>query len=478
MEKTMNIAKNTSYLTFALVLQKIISFTYFTILARNLGPENLGKYYFAISFATVFAIFIDIGMINVLTREVAKRKDKAQELLGSVIAIKLPLVGITTFGVLLSVSLGGYESLVSRLIYISLVCVVLDSFTTTFWAVARGFHNLLYESVGAVLFQIIVMSVGLIFLFKGFGLIYLMAALLSGSLFHFIYSYAVLAKRFKVGIRPRFKPALMRRLLLITVPFGLFAVFQRVYMYLDSVLLGTLAGNEYVGYYQISFKIIFALQFLPMAFIASLYPAMSDFWQNNKQQLKITFEKAIIYLMLISIPISAGVVVLADKIILIFREGYGQAVLPMRIIIFSVLFVFINFPIGSLLNACDRPKKNTANMIIATITSIIINLILIPKYQAVGASITVLATNAFMAILGLYWANRLIRFNKARILIAFTKISASATIMGIAVYMAKEVVNIFFLIPLGVLIYFALISASGTISRDEVKHISSSFLKR
>ncbi|MBU1160908.1 oligosaccharide flippase family protein, partial [Patescibacteria group bacterium] len=57
-----NITKNTSYLAIALILQKIISFSYFTILVRNLEPESLGKYFFAISFTTIFAIFIDIGM--------------------------------------------------------------------------------------------------------------------------------------------------------------------------------------------------------------------------------------------------------------------------------------------------------------------------------------------------------------------------------------------------------------------------------
>ena len=48
-EKITNIAKNTSYFTLALILQKVISFTYFILIARALGPEDLGKYYFAIS---------------------------------------------------------------------------------------------------------------------------------------------------------------------------------------------------------------------------------------------------------------------------------------------------------------------------------------------------------------------------------------------------------------------------------------------
>lgn len=478
MEKIGNITKNTSYLTFALILQKVVSFTYFTLIARNLGPEDLGKYYFAISFTTVFAIFIDIGMVNVLTREVAKKKDQAENLLGTTLAIKLPLVLLTIFITVLAAINGGHSTELIHLIYLSLACVILDSFTTTFWAVSRGFHNLIFESISSVLFQLIVMGFGLYYLYNGYSLIYIMSALLMASAFHFLYSSIVLVKKFKIRIMPIFDPELMRKTLLITIPFGLYAIFQRLYMYLDSVLLGVMSGNEQVGYYQISFKIIFALQFLPMAFVASLYPAMSNFWHTNKEQLRITFEKSLVYLMVISLPISAGVLALADKIIVIFKEGYSEAVLPMQIIIISVLFMFINFPIGSLLNACDRQKKNTLNMVIVTVVSICLNLILIPRFQALGASITVLITNALMTTLGLYWARGIAPFNYAKITKTFLKILISALIMGIIVYCTKPFVHILLLIPAGGLIYFFSLFVFQAIKKEEVMHIKNSFLKR
>lgn len=473
-----SITKNTSYFTFALVLQKIISFTYFTLLARNLGPENLGKYYFAISFTTIFIIIADLGLANVLTREIAKKQADAKRILGSIITIKMPLVLVTIIAALITASLRGYDPLISNLIYISVACVILDSFTTTFWAVVRGFHNLLFESISSVLFQIIVLSVGLSFLYAGFGLTYIMSALLAASAFHFIYSFIILWAKIGIAIKPYYDKYLIKNIAKIAVPFALFAIFQRLYMYLDSVFLKEFAGDEYVGYYQISFKIIFALQFLPMAFVASLYPAMSNFWLHNRPQLTRSFEKALIYLTIISIPISAGVVALADKIVLIFKEGYQEAVLPMQIIILAVLFVFINFPIGSLLNACDRQKRNTANMIIATIISIALNLILIPRFQAVGASITVLVTSFLMVVLGIYFAKKTIDFSLRKVIRAFFKILISGILMGILVFYLKSYINILIVIPIGAIIYFILLFAFRTIKKDEVAYIYSSFLKK
>ncbi len=162
--KVTNIARNTSYFTFALILQKIISFTYFTLIARALGPEDLGKYYFAISFTTIFAIFIDLGLANVLTREIAKSKEQAEKLLANIIAIKIPLTFIATISAIIIVNLMGYSSVVRQLVYLSAICMILDSFTSTFFSTLRGFHNLLYESIASVIFQIIVIITGLMIL--------------------------------------------------------------------------------------------------------------------------------------------------------------------------------------------------------------------------------------------------------------------------------------------------------------------------
>ncbi|MFA4941801.1 MAG: oligosaccharide flippase family protein, partial [Patescibacteria group bacterium] len=154
MTKIANIAKNTSYLTLALIMQKIVSFTYFTLLARSLGPDDLGKYYFAISFTTIFAIFIDLGLINVLTREVAKNEEKAKDLLGNVLFLKIPLAAVALLAVALMINLMGYPAITKNLVYISSICMILDSFSTTFFAVIRGFHNLKFESIASVIFQL------------------------------------------------------------------------------------------------------------------------------------------------------------------------------------------------------------------------------------------------------------------------------------------------------------------------------------
>ncbi|HRH22094.1 MAG TPA: oligosaccharide flippase family protein, partial [bacterium] len=94
-DKIGNLARNTSYFTLALIGQKLISLAYFTIYARVLGPADLGKYYFALSFTTIFSIALDLGLTNLLTREVAKDKASANKYLGAALGAKLLLSAVT-----------------------------------------------------------------------------------------------------------------------------------------------------------------------------------------------------------------------------------------------------------------------------------------------------------------------------------------------------------------------------------------------
>lgn len=486
--KVANIAKNTSYYTFALIFQKIISFTYFTLVARALGPENLGKYYFAISFTTIFAIFIDLGLGNVLIREVAKTKDKAQDLLGSVLAIKIPLAVLSLLAAVILINLMGYPELIKHLVYISAICMILDSFTLTFFSTIRGFHNLFFESIAAIIFQLVVLSFGLTVLHLGLGLRPLMGALAAASSFNFLYSSILIWKKWKicpapfcvisdstkkcgVKILPKFNKDLIKSIIKIAVPFSLFAIFQKLYMYLDTIFLSVLAGDKYVGLYQIAFKIIFALQFLPMAFTASLYPAFASYWVKNKEQLSTTFERAMNYLIIISLPIAIGIIVLADKIILIFKSGFSGAMLPLQITMAALLFIFLNFPIGSLLNACDKQKINTRNMGIALLASVAMNIILIPKFQAVGASITVVITNLLMFLLGMAWVPKIIKIRSIKIISTFLKVVVAAAVMGAAAFYLKSLLNVFIVVIISGLIYFVLLFLFGGFKKEDIASI-------
>jgi O-antigen/teichoic acid export membrane protein len=475
MDKITNIAKNTSYFTLALILQKILSFTYFTILARNFIPEDLGKYYTALSFTTIFSIFIDMGLANVLTREVAKAQNKSREYLSAVLVLKLPLACLSLLATVIVANIFNYPEITKHLIYLSSICMVLDSFTLIFFSAIRGHHNLKFESIASVIFQVIAITLGLTILKLNMGLVWQMSALVAASIFNFLFSAYLIKFKWSLSLRPVFNKEIIRKIILIVIPFAVFGILQRLFTYLDTVFLSLLAGDKYVGLYQIAFKIINALQFLPMAFTASLYPALASYWAGNRPQLSVTFERAMNYLIIISLPISAGIIILADKIILLFSHNYIEGLLPLKINMIALVFIFLTFAAGSLLNSCDRQKENTIIMGIGLLTSIILNIILIPQYKAIGASITVVVANFLIFALSMNVVRKITTYNYRKIVFIFLKTLFAVTIMGITAYYLKQYLNIFIVVAISGFIYVLILYILKGFRREDVLSIVQSF---
>ena len=434
----------------------------------------MGQYYAALSFTTIFAIFIDLGFANTLTREVAKHQEQAETWLGNVISLKIPLAILTLLLAFGTAYIFGYNNLSFELIMISSICMVLDSFTTTFFSAVRGFHNLKYESISSVIYQLIVLVLGYLALLYGLGVKTAMMVLAIASIYNFTYSFLIVRYRLNLKWKLLYQKEFIRNIFIISWPFALFAIFQRLYLYLDSVMIGVLANYHQVGVYQIAFKIIFALQFLPMAFTASLYPAMSSYWLTNREQLVKSFERAMNYLIIISLPIIGGVIALDDKIVDLFKAG-NEAIWPLRISILALFFIFVNFPIGSLLNACDRQRRNLSFMATVTIISVAANFLLIPRFEAIGASITVLATNAIMFILGINEARKIIAYNPRQNLITLGKSLWAAAVMATIVYYGKNYLPVIVATVLGGLLYFVVLYLVSGFKKEDVRSVYLSF---
>jgi O-antigen/teichoic acid export membrane protein len=301
-----------------------------------------------------------------------------------------------------------------------------------------------------------------------------MAVLALASIYNFIYSFIIVRYRLNLKWRPVFQKEFIINIFNISWPFALFAISQRLYTYLDSVMIGVLANYHQVGVYQIAFKIIFALQFLPMAFTASLYPAMSSYWLNNKPQLVLSFERAVNYLIIISLPIIGGVMALDDKIVALFKAG-DEAIWPLRISILALFFIFVNFPIGSLLNACDRQRRNLYFMVTVTIISVAANFVLIPKYGATGASITVLFTSAIMFFLGIFEVRKIIDYKTKKNLATLGKSLWAAALMGVIVYYGKNYLPILVATTIGGILYFIFLYLVGGFKKQDIRSVYLSF---
>jgi len=437
------ILKNAGYLSIAFVLQKILSFLYFVYISRIIGPVDLGLYDPVKSLIPIFLIIIDFSLSAVLIREIARTPDRAGEYLSSVLGIKIFFALVILLGMGLFTNFSNYPALTKTILYLDGVIVVFDTFTLTFFAVFRGMQNMKYEAIGMIVTQILTVIVGVTGLRLGYDLRILFIAVLAGSLFNIIFSFLLLRKKLKIKIRFAWHMGIITSFLKMAWPFAITAILVKIYTYTDRFLLLALIGQSSVGWYVVAHKFTYALEFIPSSFAASIYPAMSVFFVSSKENLAKTFEKAMYYLMVLALPISFGIFVLADKIITsLTGPAYVTSVLPLRILISGLIVIFLNFPVGAFLNACNKQIINTINMAIAVVINVIINVILIKEYTIVGTAIAALTSGFVLFALGLRYVGKIIHYNKIFLLKTLLKTLISAFIMAVVLYLLKNNVDI------------------------------------
>ncbi len=472
------VAANTTWFTLALILQKIVSFVYFTYLARVLGAENLGQYVFALSFVAIFSIVVDFGTNHFITREVAKDHSLSQKLLSNILGFKVFSAIISISLIFLVINLLQYQQLTKHLIVIAAVLMLVESLVISSYAIIRGWHNLKYESFGTVGVQVLVSAVGIITLQFTTDLKILLLVLLGANLINLIYVFVLLHWKIKLNISLAFDFFYWQKIFFIILPFALAAGFTKIYGAFDQVLLSKLASNAALGFYAVAYKLTFALQFLPLALVASLYPAMSTYFTHDKVMLNKSFTRAIYYIIILTIPLTFGVVFLADKFIsTLYTSAYIGSILPLQILITSLLFLFINFPLGSLLNAANKQARNTLNIGLAMILNIMFNLFLIPNYQAVGAAIASFLSTLILFILNSLAVRCLLKIDIKYLFIVTFKTLFSSCLMVIVIFFSLGYLNWLLSAILGGLAYLILQVIIKTITSRDIKQVLFSIRK-
>ncbi|MBN1779464.1 MAG: flippase [Candidatus Buchananbacteria bacterium] len=468
------LARNTTYYTAALTVQKILSFVYFWFISSRLFPDQLGQYVFALSFASLFSILIDLGLSPVLTREAAKKDEDSNNLLANILGIKIPLAIITLLVIWLVITLSSKPESVKMLVYLASFVTLLDSFSLTFWMVFRAKHNLKFESIATIFVQSIIFVLGLTALFLSGSIFNLILALLAASIFNFLFGLSLLKIKLKFSLKPRYHLETIIKLLKIMPAFALAGIFVKIYNVSDSVLLSFLASDQAVGLYSVPYKVILAFQqIIPVAFAAVIFPAFSYYYVHSKEKLEESFTKAYRYLLIISIPLSAGLVFLAEPIIVTIWPNYQPVINTFTIMSLALPFIFLAFPTGYMLNACDRQRNTTFVRGVGVVLSVAFNLILIPWLGYFGAGITFLITNVALLFLDFWFVKKIIKINWAVFVKIFGQVLLATLAMVVIILSLSKNLNIFLVAPIGAISYFACLYLLGGFKFAEFKFIKS-----
>lgn len=467
---TVHVAKNTAFLTLASVGQKIIAFVYFLFVARIMMPEATGEYFIAISITVIFTVVADMGITAVVIREVAKDPSQAAARLSQALSIKLPLLVLSFIGAIVTGAALGYDTDLRFLITLACIVLSLDAVHLLFYGVLRGFQLLRYEAFGVFAGQVVTGMVGGLVLWLHPTLPSLIIALVAGSFTNVLISGFFIIKR--LGTRalvPTFASVETKKLVMAAIPFALAALFVKTYSYIDSILISKFLDTTAVGIYSIAYKFTYAFQFLPLAFTAALYPAMSAVVGKDPEGLERIFLRGMWYMAMLATPIVLGLWAIAPEVVLLAGREYEGAAIVLQVLIFVLLPIFLDFPIGSLLNASGRQSTKTAIMGATMMINVVLNILLIPRFGILGAAYAAFICFICMFLLGMVFVPQILPTYRLRHLFSIlVPIFISGGLMLISVQLMKPIVGWIAVMPLGALVYILALFITKTLHKNDV----------
>jgi len=473
------LVKNTFLLTVASVFQKGIAFFYFAFIANVLGDETLlGAYFLALVLTTTVGVLDDLGMTSVIIRDSAKNPGGAKELIKNVLGWKLCLIPFTILLACILPGLLHFSAQATSLVYIAVFVMAADTLSVTLYGVLRGLHTVKYEAIGVFIGQSLTAILGSVLLLtRALDLRYLVFALLLGSTWNVCFAAFQVAR--KLGVSALIPSWSMgTRPLRLGAMFFLAAIFVKIYSYIDSFTIKMVLGEGAVGIYSVAYKFAYAFQFLPLAFVGALYPAMSA-QLHDKVALKKTFLQAEWYLALLGAPIVFGLAALAPEIVnLVYGDRYLEAAPVLQLLLVGLWFIFMDFPVGSLLNASGMQHKKTLTMGIAMVINFVANMIFVRLFGIVGAGYSAILT--FITLVGevFYFARQVLPLTVAEWWGSVRGVTLAGLGMFVAVFFMKTPLALIhplawvLSIPLGALVFVLLGWQFGGITRDHVQSVA------
>ena len=465
MNTVQRIAKNSLVLLGSNIISKILGFFYVMYIARYLGAEGFGILSFALAFTGIFSVFSDLGFGPLTVREVARDKSLVRKYLGNITVIKIFLVIITFALIAITINLLGYPKQTIKVVYLISLSVVFDSFTIEFFSIFRAFEKMEYQSFGQILSSILMLVGALFAISQRFSVIGFASIYFIVSVFALGYSFAVCTWKFslpKLELDWNFwKPTIKEAL-----PFFLSAVVDMIAFKIDIIMLSMMKGDMVVGWYSAAYRLIEALMFIPATFAGAIYPVLSNFYVSSQESLKLIYKKSFKYLFIVGLPIAVGTTILAHKIILfIYKSGFTHSIIALQILIWTIPIIFLSYMFGTMLASVNKQFLALKINFLCMILNITINLILIPRYGYIGASIATVITTLLSFILFFRFLSKFIY--KIQIHKYILKPIMASTIMGLFIFSFTRM-NIFLLVCISIVIYFGVLILLKTFSKKDI----------
>src|SRR5438105_3438946 len=366
----------------ARAVSRLVSLIVVIVLANTLGDTNYGRYTTLIAYSALASVLADLGFNPLYTREAARNQKELGSFLGTLLVFKLALSAASVVVLALALGLGaGLGPLIVPGAALLVTTAYANLLRNTFYAVGRAEFDAM-----AIIAEIAIQATFIVVGARRHAEVgFFVWGYAASFLFTIVYAFAVI-RIFRLGqVRVGLDLGLIRRWLPLALPFAFTFFLTNLYFRADVPILQHFRSFAEVGWYQFAYKPFEALQFVPLAIQAVVYPLLGVYHKQVGPRLEIAYERFFKVLILLGWPLTVGTFVLVHPIGRLFRF-FPQSEPSLRILSLGIVFLFANSAFTAMLYAIDRQDLFAWTTGIGVVVNVGLNLALIPLYGYLAAS--------------------------------------------------------------------------------------------
>jgi O-antigen/teichoic acid export membrane protein len=388
---------NTSWLLGERVLRMAVSLFVGIYVARYLGPERFGLLSYALSFVGIFVALATLGLDEVVVRELIKTPEQREKILGTSFLLKLVGTLLMWAAILVAIPLTENDLQTNILIIIIAFGVFFQAFNVidlsfqaevkSKYVVHAQFIQLIVSSTIKII--LIVNEAPLIWFASVFFLDAIVLAL--GLVFTYLHnSNKIFSWKWSYETS--------KHLLHDSWPLIFAGIVVSVYMKIDQLMIKEMLGAKEVGLYAAAVKLSEAWYFIPIAIASSLYPAIINARDYQKEVYYQKIQNLFDLMVWIAVSIALPTTFLTTLVVeFLYGKEYLGSSSVLIIHIWTAVFVFLGVASSKYLLAENFIKKTFYRTFIGALLNIIMNYYLIGIIGIQGAAISTLVSHFFAA---------------------------------------------------------------------------------
>ena len=409
---TRSIAKNSLAPMALSLFNKVIDFVFAMFYLRVLGPADAGSFATAIATAGIFEIISNFGLDILIIREVAQDRSKAPYYLLNTTVLRLAAGAVASVPIIVLVVGTGLIS--NPLSTAEIIAIVLIMIGMVFSGMSKGITGLFYvyeeaETPAAMttVTTILKVALGVLVLLLGAGFVGLATVSIVVNVITLTILAALAFRRFDLAGPWRLDWQLQRRMVRLGYPLMLIHLLQTVFISIDVVLLRLMLtnGEEVAGWYSSAYKWFNALQIVPSFFTLALFPIISREIKNSLDAARRMYQMSLKLMLLLALPIAAVTSFMAYPLVdlLAGDQFLPQGAIALQLVIWSIPIGWLNSVTNYVLIALGLERMQPRAFALAVGFNVVANLLFIPAFTYVAASVTTILSEVVLLIVFSYY---------------------------------------------------------------------------